>query len=431
MSRAKTVRKESSLLYFYTGALTIGFCIVGYFLLLQLPISKEVLLFLNECDTGEEWGRVDVENGEATLSSPVNLNSNHFKPSSSPAREIELTENTKLMKQYASDNTSDYRELRYDNRTGSRTHSSEMSPVIARSFPLSPLASPIVYNLELERRQSERKRELDSYEAIEEKKMMGIELNRPSLSKSPVRKSSSDNNLAALGSRSNSNSRGNSRDNLEEYITFSQGLNNKENGGSRRASNNVSPATVPIPSSSSSSSKNNCSGNNDYDFYYKIAFNESMVFLLFFSTLLCWPGLVTEIPSHSFPQLVESDWWSLLLLFIFSLFDCIGRYMVPYRMGLNKNNIWIPIVARFLLIPLLVCVVNDIIESDLLSVLIVIVMGYTNGYLGTLSILLVNDCCSSDEERAKAGMLTGLILNTGLVLGSTAALGFQNLVTFR
>ena len=37
--------------------------------------------------------------------------------------------------------------------------------------------------------------------------------------------------------------------------------------------------------------------------------------------------------------------------------------MVPYRMGLNKNNIWIPIVARFLLIPLLVCVVNDIIES--------------------------------------------------------------------
>ena len=86
-------------------------------------------------------------------------------------------------------------------------------------------------------------------------------------------------------------------------------------------------------------------------------------------------------------------------------------------------------MLRFLFIPLLVCVVNGIITSDILSIVIVLCLGFTNGYLGTLSILLVNDCCDSDEEKASAGMITGLVLNTGLVLGSTAALWFQPLVT--
>ena len=68
---------------------------------------------------------------------------------------------------------------------------------------------------------------------------------------------------------------------------------------------------------------------------------------------------------------------------------------------------------------------NGYIVSDWLSIVVVLCLGFTNGYLGTLSILLVNDCCDSDEEKASAGMITGLVLNTGLVIGSTAALWFQ------
>ena len=418
---------ESSLLYFYTGALTIGFCIVGYFLLLQLPISKEVLLFLNEETKSSDKRRekLDVENG---------LESSGSKRSSSPPIVIEMSESAKLMNQVT---LSDSPSRAFEHRHGRNN----MSHAIARSFPISPLASPIIYNLELERRQSERKREMEGYGTNNEMNSNGID-SKPSLVRSPMKKSSSDINLYSMGSRGDS--RRNSKDDLLENIAFSPSPvrhDEKNSVGSRRGSKTRSPLTVLSSSSSSSSLLHAnavsgdeeyciCSKGSDQEFYTKIMFNESMVFLLFFSTLLCWPGLVTEVPSHSFPELVKSDWWSLLLLFIFSLFDCVGRYMVPYRMGLNKDNIWIPIFARFLLIPLLVCVVNNVIRSDLLAILIIILMGYTNGYLGTLTILLVNDCCDSDEEKANAGMITGLILNTGLVLGSTAALGFQNLVTF-
>ena len=136
---------ESSLLYFYTGALTIGFCIVGYHLLLQLSISKEVLLFLDteikgthRNGKGKEIN--DIENGES-----MSLrNSNQSKRSSSPPIVIEMTENARLMNnQYTSTNSPD------SDRQLGRRYRSEMSPMIARSFPISPLASPIVYNLEL------------------------------------------------------------------------------------------------------------------------------------------------------------------------------------------------------------------------------------------------------------------------------------------
>jgi solute carrier family 29 (equilibrative nucleoside transporter), member 1/2/3 len=109
-------------------------------------------------------------------------------------------------------------------------------------------------------------------------------------------------------------------------------------------------------------------------------------------------------------------------------FSCSDVKNKNKRCGLEKDNIWIPVVLRFLLIPCLVFCVQGYIVSDLASILIVLLMGFTNGYLGTLAILLVNDCVDSEEERASAGMITGLILNSGLVLGSTAALGFQAMV---
>lgn len=77
-------------------------------------------------------------------------------------------------------------------------------------------------------------------------------------------------------------------------------------------------------------------------------------------------------------------------------------------------------------VPLVVCSVKGFIfVNDTFSVLFVALLGFTNGYLGSLCILLVNDCCDV-EERGAAGMLTGLALNLGLVLGSIAALFFQS-----
>lgn len=154
----------------------------------------------------------------------------------------------------------------------------------------------------------------------------------------------------------------------------------------------------------------------------KIFFNESMVLLLFMSTLALWPPLVTEIKSFNFPSLQSSGWWSLILLTVFSICDCSGRLLVRYRMGINKDNIWIPVFGRFILFPLIVCSVQGVfVTNDLLSVLFVGALGMTNGYVGTLSIVLVNEACS-EEEQAVAGTFTGFFLNSGLVLGATIGL---------
>ena len=161
------------------------------------------------------------------------------------------------------------------------------------------------------------------------------------------------------------------------------------------------------------------------DIYKKVQFNEFIVFILFFSTMLVWPGLITLIPSYSFPSLNESSWWSLILLFWFSICDCIGRYVVQFRFCLNKENIWIPVAFRFLLIPVVILVAKGLVfTSDVVSLTLVGILGFTNGYLGSLSILMVNDRVH-DGEKGTAGMITGLVLNLGLVMGSSFALGVQ------
>jgi hypothetical protein len=48
--------------------------------------------------------------------------------------------------------------------------------------------------------------------------------------------------------------------------------------------------------------------------------------------------------------------------------------------------------------------------------------------VGTLAIILVNDCCDSVAEQAIAGTFTSFFLNSGLVLGATIGLIFDKLV---
>ncbi|KAF0739691.1 hypothetical protein Ae201684_004859 [Aphanomyces euteiches] len=153
------------------------------------------------------------------------------------------------------------------------------------------------------------------------------------------------------------------------------------------------------------------------------------VTFLFMTTLCVWPPLVTEIQSFNFPDLQASGWWPLILLTVFSVIDCIGRLLVPYRLGLTKDNLWKPVVARVLLVPCLVMSVRGIwFTHDAWSVVFVALLGLTNGYLGSLSVVFVTENVDVDEERAIAGSFTGFFLSAGLVIGSTVGLGFSKWV---
>jgi equilibrative nucleoside transporter 1/2/3 len=170
-----------------------------------------------------------------------------------------------------------------------------------------------------------------------------------------------------------------------------------------------------------------------YTVWNKVLWNEFMVLLLFLSTLALWPPLVTEIPAYgSWTKscLESTGWWSLVLLTIFSFSDCLGRLLVRHRMGLNKDNIWVAVTIRFVIVPLLVAQVQGWgWTSDSWSALLVGFLGLTNGYVGTLTIVMVNDVVDTSKEQAIAGTFTSFFLNSGLVLGATIGMVFDEFLS--
>eukprot|EP01134_Creolimax_fragrantissima_P005208 CFRG5208T1 len=159
----------------------------------------------------------------------------------------------------------------------------------------------------------------------------------------------------------------------------------------------------------------------------KVAPNAALVLVFFTITLSLWPGLISTIPCYSNPRW-NGDWWPVILLLIFSSMDTLGRFCVQHRMGLTSNNIWVPIALRALLIPCFIMVVKGIVFThDAWSVLFTVLLGFTNGYIGTLSLLFIIEACEPNEA-GYAGSLVSFFLNSGLVMGSTVGLVLNHFV---
>lgn len=153
-----------------------------------------------------------------------------------------------------------------------------------------------------------------------------------------------------------------------------------------------------------------------------------VVFIVYFTSLALWPPLVTEIPSYNFPYLQETRWWSLLLLFDFAISDTIGRLVVNHRWILTKENIWMFAVLRVAALPLIVCSIKGwIFTNDFWSICFVSGLGFTNGYLGSLAIIMVGEWVDF-KNKGLAGTFTGFTLNAGLVAGATASIFVENFV---
>lgn len=150
--------------------------------------------------------------------------------------------------------------------------------------------------------------------------------------------------------------------------------------------------------------------------------NELLVFFTYALTLSLYPPLVTVIPAYNSVFKRVGDWYPLILLLLFSVCDVWGRSVLTYRFSLTKDTIWKPVFLRTLLLPLLLSSASGFLfVNDVWSVLFVGVLGFSNGYVGSLCIIFVNECVST-EDKGRAGLITGFVLNAGLVAGSTIGL---------
>ena len=171
----------------------------------------------------------------------------------------------------------------------------------------------------------------------------------------------------------------------------------------------------------------------------RILWNETLVIVMFCITLAVWPAIISELPYFEDIPGISREWWPLLLLAFFAVSDVIGRFIVSYVKipGLSHRTIWIPIFIRLAFVPLIAwqCSPTRLfgplpgaLSSDFWTLFLVFFFGFSNGYVGTLAIISVNDCCRSAAEKTYAGTLTSFFLNTGLVLGASMGLAFEKLV---
>ncbi|RHY79137.1 hypothetical protein DYB26_010986 [Aphanomyces astaci] len=157
----------------------------------------------------------------------------------------------------------------------------------------------------------------------------------------------------------------------------------------------------------------------DLSMWPKLWFNECMVALSFGITYVVYPGVLTTIPSYNFPASNANGWWPLVLMTTFAGCEAVGRSCVRWRLA-THDTIWKLVVPRLLLIPLIVCAAKGVLTHDAISVLSVALVGWSNGYVGTLAVVVTNDCVD-DHEQSVTGMFASLGINVGILAGATVS----------
>ncbi|WRT66915.1 uncharacterized protein IL334_003880 [Kwoniella shivajii] len=196
------------------------------------------------------------------------------------------------------------------------------------------------------------------------------------------------------------------------------------------------------------STSTNTNGNADYDgeekkgLTYKV-FKKNMLLMIavawvFIVTLSIFPPVTTTILSthQPTPRLLQPDIFIPLHFLIFNVGDYIGRTYLPsihFMFTTSPPRILLLSLSRTLFIPLLfLCNTTPrssppIFNSDLIYLLVILTLGMSNGYIGSLCMIVASspefNKRIEEDERDVAGTLASFCLVAGLAIGSAASFG--------
>jgi solute carrier family 29 (equilibrative nucleoside transporter), member 1/2/3 len=137
-------------------------------------------------------------------------------------------------------------------------------------------------------------------------------------------------------------------------------------------------------------------------------------FMTFTVTYLMYPGVMIAVDS-------ASAWYTTLIMAVYNFGDLFGRLMSMWkRLWIPRKAVLISAFVRIIFIPLLVLCARRVIHSQAAAYVFTILMGVSNGFIGTLTMVYSPEMpgLSSDAERASAGQLTGVCLLMGCSVGS-------------
>lgn len=155
------------------------------------------------------------------------------------------------------------------------------------------------------------------------------------------------------------------------------------------------------------------------------------VWIVFFVTLSLFPGMTSLIPNNmnDFPH--DRDWFGVCNIFIFQVFDFVGRSLPRWFVIIPPRFIWLFSTSRVVFGALFIlCIVpngHPIFASNWASFVIMTFFALTNGYMGTLSMMFAPDAVL-DQEKGKAGMIMSVFLQLGIFMAVLFALFILYLV---
>lgn len=173
--------------------------------------------------------------------------------------------------------------------------------------------------------------------------------------------------------------------------------------------------------------------------FKKVWLQAFTVWLVFFVTLSLFPGVVTMIkPYPDADSLVSlssgssssfidnsstvdflTDWFSLILITLFMIFDFVGRYLPSCFVICSPGTLWIPVGIRLAFFPMFALLAAGIWTSGAVfwAPIVVIVFAFTNGYFSTVAMIFGPSKADQDEMDI-ASTIMSFALNFGILCGS-------------
>ncbi len=160
----------------------------------------------------------------------------------------------------------------------------------------------------------------------------------------------------------------------------------------------------------------------------KVLLQGFTVWSVFFVTLTLFPGMTSVIPANVKDFPFDSAWFGVVNIFLFQLFDFIGRTLPRWVVIIRPRALWIFSVSRVVFAALfilcivpnllvdprtLAVIVHPIFFSNWASFVIMAFFALTNGYFGTLAMMFAPSCVE-DHEKNVAGMIMSVFLQLGI-----------------
>ncbi|CBZ25134.1 putative nucleoside transporter 1 [Leishmania mexicana MHOM/GT/2001/U1103] len=173
--------------------------------------------------------------------------------------------------------------------------------------------------------------------------------------------------------------------------------------------------------------------------------NEILVATSIFSTLRCikWMFIACAfdflITLFLFPAIAvgmfpDSKWFSTIAVFIFNVFDVLGRFSPSLKFMWPKTykQRWIIVAASFarvIFVPLLLLHSYHYIPSEEYGYVMEVIFGFSNGYVGSMALVLgpQSKGIDNDGKRFVAGTLMGISILVGATIGTVLSIMTQTI----